>query len=154
MGPQVREHRAASVVYKRPNKYPEEFNRYASPALINRSGVPSTGEVGLNIRMHTTHLEPAVLTGRLGPKCVITTRTQAQQGRLRRNHKFKKSAPQPPFPYPSRTIDCSKYGQKQDAIRNTRKMQCTPLHWKKYLREKNTKKKIDHHRCNRPQPVS
>ena len=67
MGPQVIEHIAASAVYKRPDKYTEEFDQYASPALINRSGAPSAGEVGLNIRPHTTHREPAVLTGRLGP---------------------------------------------------------------------------------------
>ena len=53
MGPQVIEHRAASAVYKRPNKQPEEFDTAASPALINRLGAPSAGEVGLNIRTHT-----------------------------------------------------------------------------------------------------
>ena len=53
MGPQVIEHIAASAVYKRPDKYTEEFDQYASPALINRSGAPSAGEVGLNIRTHT-----------------------------------------------------------------------------------------------------
>ena len=53
MGPQVTGHTAASAVYKHPDKYTEEFDQYASPALINRSGVPSAGEVGLNIRTHT-----------------------------------------------------------------------------------------------------
>ena len=53
MGPQVIEHIAASAVYKRPDKYTEEFDQYASPTLINRSGAPSAGEVGLNIRTHT-----------------------------------------------------------------------------------------------------
>ena len=53
MGPQVIEHIAASVVYKRPDKYTEEFDQYASPTLINRSGAPSAGEVGLNIRTYT-----------------------------------------------------------------------------------------------------
>ena len=71
MGPQVREHIVASIVYKCPNNYPEEFDRYASPELINRLGVPSAGEVGLNIR---THIERTgnqfLLIGRLGPKCV------------------------------------------------------------------------------------
>ena len=72
-------HIASSAVYKRPYKYTEEFDQYASPALINRSGTPSAGEVGLNIRLHTSHREPAVLTGRLGPNCVFITRTQGQQ---------------------------------------------------------------------------
>ena len=71
MGPQVIEHIAKSAVYKRPDKYTEEFDQYASPALINRSGAPSAGEVGLNIRTHTQRNgNQAVLTGRLGPKCV------------------------------------------------------------------------------------
>ena len=83
MGPQVIGHIAASAVYKRPDKYTEEFDQYASPALINRSGAPSAGEVGLNIRPHTAHREPAVLTGRLGPNCVFTTRTQGQQKKER-----------------------------------------------------------------------
>ena len=71
MGPQVIEHIVASAVYKRPDKYTEEFDQYASPALINRSGAPSAGEVGLNIRTHTQRNgNQAVLTGRLGPNCV------------------------------------------------------------------------------------
>ena len=58
-------------MYKRPDKYTEEFDQYALPALINRSGTPSAGEVGLNIRMHTQRNgNQAVLTSRLGPKCV------------------------------------------------------------------------------------
>ena len=58
-------------MYKRPDKYTEEFDQYASPALINRSGAPSAGEVGLNIKMHTQRTgNQAVLTGRLGPKYV------------------------------------------------------------------------------------
>ena len=53
------------------DKYMEEFDQYASPTLINRSGAPPTGEVGLNIRMHTQRNgNQAVLTGRLGPKYV------------------------------------------------------------------------------------
>ena len=64
MGPQVIEHIAASAVYKRPDKYIEEFDQYASPTLINRSGAPSTSDVGLNIRMHTQRNgNQAVLTG-------------------------------------------------------------------------------------------
>ena len=71
MGPQVIGHIVASAVYKRPDKYTEEFDQYASPALINRPGAPSAGEVGLNIRTHTQRNgNQAVLTGRLGPKCV------------------------------------------------------------------------------------
>ena len=71
MGPQVIEHIAKSAVYKRPDKYTEEFDQYASPALINRSGAPSVGEMGLNIRTHTQRNgNQAMLTGRLGPKCV------------------------------------------------------------------------------------
>ena len=71
MGPQVIEHIAASAVYKRPDKYTEEVDQYASPTLINRSGAPSAGEIGLNIRTHTQRNgNKAVLTGRLGPKYV------------------------------------------------------------------------------------
>ena len=71
MGPQVIGHIAASAVYKRADKYTKEFDQYASPALINRSGAPSAGEVGLNIRTHTQRNgNQAVLTGRLEPKCV------------------------------------------------------------------------------------
>ena len=71
MGPQVIEHIATSAVYKHPDKYTKEFDQYASPTLINRSGAPSAGEVGLNIRTHTQRNgNKAVLTGRLGPKYV------------------------------------------------------------------------------------
>ena len=71
VGPQVIEHIATSAVYKHPDKYTEEFDQYASPALINRSGAPSAGEVGLNIRTHTQRNgNKAVLTGRLGPKYI------------------------------------------------------------------------------------
>ena len=71
MGPRVIGNIDASAVYKRPDKYTEEFDQYASPALINRSGAPSAGEVGLNIRTHTQRNgNQAVLTGRLGPKYV------------------------------------------------------------------------------------
>ena len=71
MGPQVIEHIATSTVYKHPDKYTEEFDQYASPALINRSGAPSVSDVGLNISTHTQRNgNQAVLTGRLGPKYI------------------------------------------------------------------------------------
>ena len=59
-----------------------------------------------------------------------TTRTQAQQNRLRKNNKFKKKwggGIPLPFPYPSRARDCNKYRQKQDAVRVGRSMQCIPV---------------------------
>ena len=71
MGPQVIGHIAASAVYKSPDKYTEEFDQYASPTLINRSGAPSASDVGLKIRTHTQRNgNQAVLTGRLGPRYV------------------------------------------------------------------------------------
>ena len=85
MGPQVIEHIAASAVYKHPDKYTEEFDQYASPALINRSGAPSAGEVGLNIRPHTAYREPAVSSqADLGP--IASSLPEHRANKKKRGH--------------------------------------------------------------------
>ena len=67
-GPTGQERERESAVYKRSGNYSEEFDWWASAALINRFEAPSTSKVGLNPeRTRTTHCTGA-RTSYLGRK--------------------------------------------------------------------------------------